>query len=740
MRRVIALIVAVLSLCMALALPVGSPEAAEMKPKIAVFMFVSQNIEALSLMDSIPSLLTMSLSNTNVFEIIERKKIDKAIELEGYKLGSITHNELYRVGEKLGFDFALIGDVIKQRAAITVNIKLLDVRKRVVCLEHAVTTTEGGLNDRINEVVPVIIQKSSDSLFPVVHDGGREETLVNPPYNLKTRGGANRIRVDWNYAAQQSVSGYKVYRSGSESGPYMQTGTVTELFFIDDNLPQGETFYYKVTAMNRRGTEGGFSAAIEARTLVVPAQPIFLNTEPDIKAAHLKWRIRPGAEASGFKIFRKDATDRDFKEISSIASENLEYTDRGLKDDTTYFYALTAVDSKGVESDMSQILDVRTFKAPVMLKAESGKIRRVDLSWNGLTSEVVKGYMIYRAADKTGEYKQAARIMDRAINTYTDKDGLGDSLTYWYRISAFSRNGSETALSAALPAATRGAPPVPTGLRANNREPRKVSLKWDIVISPDDEIRGYQVYRSLNENGDYENISRKTDSDSGSYIDNDQNLKDNTAYFYKVASYNSAGVSSQLSDPVTSITKNTPSIPKGLSAKSGEIKQITLTWSRNPETDIKEYLIFRSTAGDMNLRRLTSVKGSGYIDTGLKDGTGYAYSVQAIDQDGLSSEKAMSVTAITKPLPARPSGVKLFEVGGKKYLKWDMNTESDVKKYNIYKKGFLGITQKLDAVSESSWVINDDIKGNIEIFVTALDDSGLESDLSDVVKITLEKK
>lgn len=740
MRKVIALIVAVLLLCMAFAVSVSGPAAADMKPKIAVFMFVSQNIEALSLMDSIPSLLTMSLSNANVFEIIEKKKIDKAIELEGFKLGSITHNELFRVGDKLGFDFALIGDVIKQKATITVNIKLLDIRKRVVCLEHAVTTTEGGLNEKINVLVPIIIQKSRDSLLSVIHDRGKEEALVNPPYNLKARGGARKIRVDWNYAAQQDASGYKVYRSGSESGPYMQIGTVTELFFIDDSPPQGETSYYKVTVMNRKGLEGSFSTAIEARTVVGPAQPIFLNTEPDIKAAHLKWRTRPGAEASGFKLFRKEDTDKDFKEILSVTSENLGYTDKGLKDDMTYFYALTAVDSKGAESDMSQILEVRTFKAPVMQKAESGKIRRVNLIWNGLMSEVVDGYVIYRAGTKTGEYKQVGRIRDRVTNIYTDKDGLGDSRTYWYRIAAFNRNGNETDLSAPLPATTRGAPPVPSGLRANNREPRKVSLKWDIVISPEDEIRGYQVYRSREENGDYINISRKIDSDNGSYIDNDQTLKDNTAYFYKVASYNSAGVSSQLSAPVTSITKNTPSIPKGLSANSGEIKQITLTWSQNPETDIKEYIIFRSTAGDINLRKATSVKGTEYIDTGLKDGTRYTYSIQAVDKDGLSSEKAMSVTVGTKPLPARPSGVKLIEVGGKKHLKWDINPENDVKKYNIYKKGFLGITQKLDVVSESSWAISGDLKGDTEIFVTALDDSGLESDLSDMVKIIIEKK
>jgi hypothetical protein len=68
------------------AAPLPPAHAAVVKPKIALFMLVPKNIEAIPLIDSIPSLLTMAISKFDYFEIIERKKIEREIELGGINL------------------------------------------------------------------------------------------------------------------------------------------------------------------------------------------------------------------------------------------------------------------------------------------------------------------------------------------------------------------------------------------------------------------------------------------------------------------------------------------------------------------------------------------------------------------------------------------------------------------------------------------------------------------------------
>jgi fibronectin type 3 domain-containing protein len=171
------------------------------------------------------------------------------------------------------------------------------------------------------------------------------------------------------------------------------------------------------------------------------------------------------------------------------------------------------------------------------------------------------------------------------------------------------------------------------------------------------------------------------------------------------------------------------------------VKQVTLSWQPNPEKDIKEYLIFRSGSGDKELSKIASVKGAtSYVDKGLKDGTKYAYSLKAVDEDNLMSEPSPSITVDTKPLPQKPSGLMLTEKEDRKLLQWDANPEKDVKQYAVYRKGFLGMSQKIAVVQENSWMIPSDMKGKNELFVKALDETGLESEGSDPMVLVLDKK
>ncbi|MBI5893363.1 MAG: hypothetical protein HZB79_06905 [Deltaproteobacteria bacterium] len=710
--------------------------AIETKPLIAFFTFVPKNIEATPLMDSIPSLLTKSVNKTGYFEIVERKRIEKEIELAGYKLSTIKLNELLKIGEKVGFDFGVGGDVLKQGGIITINIKVIDIRGQRVCFEHTLTTAEGALNDKIHEFTNIIEERTRECLANLTTETKKVEAPAPPPHDLKVKSSMKRVTISWSHAAKEDISGFKVYR-GLEDGPYMLLGTTADMSFVDENPISDGKVFYKVAAIDKKGVEGRFSNPIDTRILIAPSPPIFLNIKADIKTAHLKWKVRPSSYVGGFKIYRKDAAEKDFKEIASVQQDIVEYSDKGLKDDAVYQYALTSIDPKGVEGDMSTILEVKTLKSPDGLKAIGGKIRQILLNWGDIPSDVVEGYVIYRTIDKIGDYKSIARI--KAANTYMDRDSLSDMITYWYRISAYNKDGAITDFSESVSATTRGAPPIPQGFSAKSREPRMVSMKWDSIKSQDDEIKGYYIFRAAEEKGDYKNIAKITDPDINSFVDNEQPLKDNTVYYYKITSFNSVGVHSVLSGPAAAVTKALPDTPKGLKATSGEVKKATLVWELNLEKDIKEYILFRAVSEGENFSKITSVRGkTNYIDTNLKDGTKYIYTIQAVDEDNLYNVQSLPVTAVTKPVPVKPKGLKVSDANVKKILQWDANPEKDIKEYNVYKKGFLGISQKMAAVTDTSWSIPDDVKGKIEIFVTAVDETGLESEGSE--SVIVEKK
>ncbi|MBI4709901.1 MAG: hypothetical protein HY806_08710 [Nitrospirae bacterium] len=726
--------------------------AAATKPRIAFFLFNSQSIEATSLMETIPTVLTSYVNRSGLFEIMERRKIDREVLLKGYQTSRLKPQEMLNVGAALGFDFSVYGDVKKESGIITTSIKVLDIKTRELCFEQTITVSEGMLNEKLNEVSAAVANRTL-KCFSGAGAAKKEEKPLELPYELKAMQAGKKITLQWLHKNIQDVSGFKVYRADEKEGIYQMVGAVPELNFTDQNPPLDKPVFYKITAAFKNGMESGPSNIVEARFAMGPLPPIFLSAAPDIKSAHLKWKMRPDIEVSECKIYRKGAADKEFKEIASVYYgktdkeltetvsmhyDTMAYTDKGLGDNASYQYALSAVNLKEAAGDLSTILNTTTINAPYGLKAEGGKIRQIPLSWDVHFSDTVAGYRIYRSADKESGYKLLSDAAGKTLNNYLDKKDMADLITYWYRIAAYNSNGLETDMSDAISATTRDKPPVPQGITAKDREPRKVSLKWDPVKSPADEIVKYAISRSTEEKGEYKKIIEISNPEINSFIDKEPPLKDNTAYYYKIASYNSAGVSSDLSTPVSSVTKALPSAPAGLSAKSGEVKQITLTWEPNREKDIKTYNIYRTIAEDNDFKNIASAAESNYADAGLKDGAKYTYAIDAVDADGLTSMRTAPVTAVTKPIPAKPSGLKVSVENGKKILRWDANTEKDIKQYNIYKKGFFGISRKLAEVRDTSWVI-EEAKGKQEFFITALDETGLESENSESVFIEGKK-
>ncbi|MDO9289804.1 MAG: hypothetical protein Q7T83_13555, partial [Thermodesulfovibrionales bacterium] len=350
---------------------------------------------------------------------------------------------------------------------------------------------------------------------------------------------------------------------------------------------------------------------------------------------------------AGYKVFRKIQTEKEFKEVAVVPADNTTYTDHGLKDNATYTYTLTAFNALNTESDFSAMLEVTTPQGVSGLKIESGKIRRAPLKWDVNVNDVVEGYRVYRAQGENDEYKKIAQTPDRHSISYSDT-GLEDNKTYWYRVTACNKNNIETDMSEPVSATTRPKPPVPAGLVAKSGEARKVSLKWETIKSPEDEIRGYKIYRAIEEKAEYNKIA-EIDAGKDQFSDNNAPLKDNSIYYYRISSYNSAGAESQQAESVSATTKALPQIPGGLKAVSGDVKKVFLIWDKNTEPDIKEYVIYRKTKDEKDFDRIKSTKETSYADSRLRDGVEYEFAIQAVDSDNLFSPVSSSVAAKTKP-------------------------------------------------------------------------------------------
>ena len=707
------------------------------RPRLGCIPFMATSLQAMAFTEDISSLLLNSIDRSRYFEIIERKKIEHYLELEGLRLDNIDQESILKVSAKAGLDYVVYGSVSVNENGTTLDIILLNVRSRKVPMKESFNMSQTDFSKKLLELAGIIVNRVQSAAYQAqikTPDVVLVKLPVKPPQGLEATGTANCIRLRWHSDSKQ-IAGFKIYRSNTSDGQYSPHATTAEPYFTDENMKLNEVYYYRVAAVCQDGSISEFTPPVRGGTSIAPPPPIFMNIEPDIKGARLVWRPRTGAGGDprivpqGFRVYRRQGVDGEFKLIARLPVNALTYADNDLNDGVKYVYTIASHNSDGTESEYSAQLSVVPFPTPNAIRTTSGKIRQVPLSWDRYGSKEIDGYKIFRSDSKEGNYTLIAKLDDADATNFVDH-GRTDNATYWYRISVFKKGGADTALSEPVSAVTRNIPPLPLNLTAISGQPRKATLRWQLAGTAADEIKSVVIYRMMEEKDVNLEKVGEISADQAVFVDDKQPLKDNTSYYYRICAKNSGGAVSMQTGTVSATTKAPPEAPANVSASSGEVKKTVLTWDKNRETDIEEYHVFMKRPGDADFRHIRKLTGNSSIESDLLDGTEYSFIIRAVDKDELVSGFSKTVVVRTKPLPSRVTGLTAAEPMGRT-VTWQPNKEKDVHTYTIYKKGFMGISQKLATVRDTKWQV-DEVKDSLELYVTALDDTGLESEPSDI--------
>ncbi|MFH1026679.1 MAG: hypothetical protein V1791_01620, partial [Pseudomonadota bacterium] len=714
----------------------ASAQVANFKPRLGCIPFMATSLQAMAFTENISSSLLDSIDKTGHFEVVERKKVEHFIEIEGQRLDNLNHDGIVRVGLKAGLDYAVHGSVSMTDSGASLEVNLIAVRSKKTLMKGTFRISESDFTRQLQSIAATIVERVKQAVQESLATPEVVQVVVPQPRNISVSGTSTSIRLTWQMSDMEQIAGFNIYRSVHPDGPFSLHGTTTEPMFVDDRLKLNEVFYYRISAVNRAGIGCELTAAVRGATVIAPPAPIFLNVQPDIKGARLSWRPRPGAGSvsstvpAAFKIYRKNESDNTLVMVVQLPVESIEYYDGDLKDGIKYIYTITACNSEGAESEMSARLSVVPLHPPKQVRPLSNLIRQIPIGWDAYGGESAEGYVLYRSDSRDGSYARIAKLDLPATVSYTDKK-LADNTTYWYRLSAYKKGGIETDPSEPVSAKTRDVPPKPAALTADSGQPRKVTLRWQNVGVAEDEITQVLIFRSLTSaDMKFETIG-EVRADMTSFVDDSRPLLDKTSYSYRISSQNSGGALSPMTDSAAATTKSPPEAPAGFAVKSGLVKKATVSWQRNRENDINEYHVARKQAGDPEYREIGITADTVFEDLELADGAEVSYKVRAFDRDGLVSGYSDAVSARTKPLPARVAGLRIADQASRS-LEWQANREVDVLGYVIYKKGFLGVAQKQATVSATSWKPAE-TREKAEYYVTALDAAGLESPPSESV-------
>src|SRR5712692_5107448 len=180
-------------------------------------------------------------------------------------------------------------------------------------------------------------------------------------------------------------------------------------------------------------------------------------------------------------------------------------------------------------------------------------------------------------------------------------------------------------------------PAAPTGLAATPAN-AQVNLTWNASSG----ATGYYVKPSTTSGAEAQIAAVSTTS----YSDN--NVTNGTKYYYVVSAYNSYGQSANSAEvnatPMAPATP--PAAPTGLTATAGNA-QVTLAWSASGGAT--SYHVKRSTTNGSGYTQVSAPTMTGYLDTGLTNGTIYYYVVSALNVAG---ESANSSQASATPVNA----------------------------------------------------------------------------------------
>jgi fibronectin type 3 domain-containing protein len=440
------------------------------------------------------------------------------------------------------------------------------------------------------------------------------------------------------------AAGIQVYRADNSEGPYayLASKPVGEGYYEDTGLPASTTYYYKVRAYNNVGESGLSDYASATTASGIPAAPIIIATDANQFSTYIDWKSVSGA--SGYRVYRADNSEGPYSTIGST-SYNAYYMDTGLAASTTYYYKVSAYNSVG-ESGLSDYASATTLSgipaAPAGVTAEAQSSSSIRVSWKSVSGAT--NYVVYRAAGSEGPY---ANIASTGSASYTDT-GLSANTAYYYKVSAGNDYGEGAQSYYATTKTSINRPAVPANVTAVALPSIGVRISWTPVPG----AASYFIYSATSPNGSYTNNSNRVSTTASyqvsmSFVGGVDDMP--SAYYYKVAAYNSAGQSA-LSD-YASVTTIPPGPMVWATAGSPDTEgSLFIQYYR--ESWAIGYRIYRATNpnGSYELiasRDQHSSSWGSYTDKGgLYPNTTYYYKVTAYNYLG-ESDMSSVITGTT---------------------------------------------------------------------------------------------
>lgn len=163
-----------------------------------------------------------------------------------------------------------------------------------------------------------------------------------------------QITLRWNLHDNPEVTSYKILRSSFLSSLFSTITTIPSNINIYQDVinKDGESYQYKIIAIDKDGIESQEAGPITGSTLALPGIPNITYARIENNSVILKW-IPTDERAVEYIVYKKDSVF--FTEVLRYNKVlTPEFIDYEIVPGNKYYYRVSAIDANGLESKQSQ--------------------------------------------------------------------------------------------------------------------------------------------------------------------------------------------------------------------------------------------------------------------------------------------------------------------------------------------------------------------------------------------------
>jgi len=363
-------------------------------------------------------------------------------------------------------------------------------------------------------------------------------TVPGAPWNLTSVWGNRCVNLTWSPPDDDGgfdIIAYNIYRGESSESLSLILSASGEPFFSDNEVKNGRTYYYRISAINVKG-EGAMSEIISSTPGTYPGTPEGLTLDAGDGSIKLSWKEvedNGGFDIEGYRIYKGDAPENLI--LLAVVAHTLTYSDTVVSNGVTYYYSISAFNIVG-EGCRSPVINSTPGTHPGQVKnlsALSGD-SEVFLTWEEPEEDGGFGITNYIILKGSGPEDLEYLSETNDSTSYRDTD-IENGRIYYYSIRAVNERGAGPPCAGIH--ATPATVPGPVRSFAAVINDRNVFLSWNPPMddggSP---ITGYRIFRGTCPEDmmllvSTPNVTVYCDSLNGSF----------NVFFYEVRAMNNVG-------------------------------------------------------------------------------------------------------------------------------------------------------------------------------------------------------